>query len=65
MRMAIDVVFLDDRGIVLRVETSVRPWRATVAAGGARNVLELAEGSCARLGIVAGMKLELRCDWPS
>ncbi|MBV8491754.1 MAG: DUF192 domain-containing protein [Candidatus Eremiobacteraeota bacterium] len=60
MRVPIDVVFLDERGCVLHVEPSVRPWRAAVAARGAHDVLELAAGSCERWGVVAGTRLELR-----
>lgn len=60
MRVPIDVVFLDERGTVVRVDAAVPPWRAAVSASEASTVLELAAGSCARLGIVAGMSLELR-----
>ena len=59
MRVPIDVVFLDERGVVVRVDACVRPWRYAIAAHAASTVLELAAGSCARLGIVAGMNLQL------
>jgi hypothetical protein len=53
MRFSIDVVFLDRDGCVLRIAESVRPWR-TAAARGARSVVELRAGECARRGLVVG-----------
>src|SRR3954452_3426009 len=40
MRFAIDVVFLDGEGRVLRVAERVRPWRV-VSCRGARAVIEI------------------------
>jgi uncharacterized membrane protein (UPF0127 family) len=53
MRFAIDVVFLDRDGRVVRVADSVAPWR-TAAARGARAVLELRAGEAARRGVAVG-----------
>jgi uncharacterized membrane protein (UPF0127 family) len=53
MRFAIDVVFLDRDGRVVRVAESVPPWR-TAAARGARAVLELRAGESARRRISVG-----------
>jgi uncharacterized membrane protein (UPF0127 family) len=53
MRFAIDIVFLDREGRVVRVAAGVRPWR-TAAARGAKAVLELRAGESARRGIAAG-----------
>jgi uncharacterized protein len=58
MRFPIDVVFLDRDGRVLRIAEAVRPWRS-VAARGARSVLELRAAECARRGVTAGDVLEL------
>jgi len=58
MRFAIDVVFLDREGRVVRVAENVRPWR-TAAARGARSVLELRAGESARRRIAAGDVLQL------
>jgi uncharacterized protein len=58
MRFPIDIVFLAKDGTVLAVREHVRPWR-TAAARGARSVLELAAGECARRGIAAGDRLAL------
>jgi uncharacterized membrane protein (UPF0127 family) len=53
MRFAIDVVFLDRNGIVLRTVQRLRPWRAA-GQRRARAVLELAAGECARRGVRVG-----------
>jgi uncharacterized membrane protein (UPF0127 family) len=58
MRFAIDVVFLDDGGRVLKVAHSLAPSRA-VACRGASMAVELAAGECSRLDIQAGDMLEL------
>ena len=46
MRTSIDVVFVDASGRVLHVVESLPPWRAA-AARGARDIVELAPGTCA------------------
>jgi len=58
MRFPIDVVFLDREQRVVRVASSVAPWRAA-AARKARAVLELAAGEAARVGLVPGSVLRL------
>jgi uncharacterized protein len=58
MRFPIDVVFLDRDGRVLRIAESVRPWR-TAAARGAKAVLELRAGECARRRLLVGDVLEV------
>ena len=63
MSMAIDVVFLDERGNVLKVAEEVKPWCAFIAAKGARNVVELAAGVCKSMGIAPGMQLSMQ--WQS
>ena len=59
MRFAIDVVFLDRNGIVLRTVHRLPPWRAA-GQRRARAVLELAAGECARRGVRVGERLELQ-----
>jgi uncharacterized membrane protein (UPF0127 family) len=49
MRFAIDVVFLDADGRVLRVATGVTPWRV-VRRAGADAVVETRAGEAGRLG---------------
>jgi uncharacterized membrane protein (UPF0127 family) len=58
MRFPIDIVFLDRDGRVLRIAESVRPWR-TAAARGAKAVLELRAGECARRRLLTGDVLEV------
>jgi uncharacterized membrane protein (UPF0127 family) len=50
MRFAIDVVFLDADGRVLRVDANVGPWRLK-ACRRARSVLELAAGEARGLSV--------------
>ena len=61
MRFPIDVVFLDRERRVLRVVSSVPPWRAA-AAKRARAVLELAAGEAARVGMTPGMVLRWEAE---
>jgi len=56
MRIPIDVVFLDGELTVLRVAENVKPWRMR-SHGGAKAVLELAAGECARRGLAQGDRL--------
>jgi uncharacterized membrane protein (UPF0127 family) len=48
MRFAIDIVFLDRAGKVIRINHNLRPWRISSVVWRARKVLELAAGSAAR-----------------
>jgi uncharacterized membrane protein (UPF0127 family) len=58
MRFAIDAVFLDRDLRVLRVASDLRPWRIA-SKRGAKAVLELPAGRCARVGLREGERLEL------
>lgn len=53
MAYRIDVLFLDDRGRVLKRVDNLRPWRMA-ACRGARSVVELAAGEAGRLDINQG-----------
>lgn len=57
MRFAIDAVFLDASGTVVRLAGGLRPWRMA-SCRRARSVLELAEGEIARRGVRLGDVLE-------
>lgn len=59
MRFAIDAVFLDRELRVLKIVERLRPWRAA-SARGARAVLELAAGECARRDVCEGDRLDVR-----
>lgn len=53
MRFSIDAVFLDEELRVVGIAPELRPWRAA-AKRGARAVLELSAGECARRGLQVG-----------
>ena len=53
MRFPIDVVFLSDELEVVGIAPDLRPWR-TAGRRGARAVLELPAGECARRGLSVG-----------
>lgn len=59
MRFAIDAVFIDRSGRVVRVAADLPPWRLATAARGARDVIELPAGTAARTGTQAGDELVL------
>jgi len=69
MRFPIDVVFLDADQVVLKIAAELPPFR-TVSCRGAREVVELSAGECARRGLETGDRVawasrtaaELRAD---
>ena len=56
MRFPIDAVFLDRDLRVLRVAAELKPWRMA-SKRGAKSVLELPAGRCARAGVAEGDRL--------
>ena len=58
MRFAIDAVFLDRDLNVLAVAADLKPWRLS-SKRGAKAVLELSAGRCARVGVREGERLVL------
>jgi uncharacterized membrane protein (UPF0127 family) len=58
MRFPIDAVFLDRELRVLRVAADLKPWRMA-SKRGAKVVLELSAGRCARTGVAEGDRLVL------
>ena len=54
MRFAIDAVFIDRGGRVVRVAPGLRPWWPATLAWRADAVLELPSGTAARTGTQAG-----------
>ena len=58
MRFAIDIVFLDKTGRVLRINHDLKPWRMSSIVFGARRALELETGAAARSGTTIGDELE-------
>jgi hypothetical protein len=56
MHFPIDVVFVDHDQVVLRIEHSMRSFK-TASCRGAREVVELPAGECARLGLEIGDRI--------
>ena len=59
MGYAIDAVYLDKRGLVLRIDEAIKPGKVCPQQRGARHVLELPEGGAKRRNISAGDILEV------
>jgi uncharacterized protein len=53
MRFPIDVVFLDHDQVVIRIDPELRPFK-TASCRGAREIVELSAGECARRGLELG-----------
>lgn len=61
MKFAIDIVFVKRDGLVLKIARAVKPWRGAVALA-AFAVVELAEGSADRAGLLVGDRLVVRTE---
>jgi len=61
MSYAIDVVFVDRKGVIRRVCPAVKPWRAKSCLR-ARRVIELAAGEATRRGWQPGLQLAFAAD---
>src|SRR5687767_14174616 len=59
MRFAIDVIFIDRDGEVVRVHDSLAPFRLAWGGLRARAVLELPAGTARQAGLQRGDRLEL------
>jgi uncharacterized membrane protein (UPF0127 family) len=57
MRFDLDVLFLDNRGRVLKMHRSLRPWRMTRRVRGAHYVLEVPSGTIDMSGTQVGDEL--------
>jgi uncharacterized protein len=60
MRFAIDVAFLDAQHRVVKLCSSVPPWRVVVAAQPSRFTVEMAQGTISRTALRTGDVLALR-----
>lgn len=56
MRYPLDLVFLDAAGRIIRISAQVPPWRMRWEAA-AKHTLELAAGTCQKIGLEKGMRL--------
>ncbi|MGH9374341.1 MAG: DUF192 domain-containing protein [Vicinamibacterales bacterium] len=59
MRFAIDILALDDRGVVVDRVTALKPWRIRLPRRGTAGVLELPAGELDRTGTEMGHRIEL------
>lgn len=57
MRFTIDVVFLDEDGVVIRAFDSLPPWRTTKFYSKAMSVVELPAGVLSKTGTKAGDRI--------
>ena len=57
MRFAIDAVFVDRAGRVVRVAERLSPWRPVVVARGAEDVIELPAGTASETHTQVGDEL--------
>lgn len=54
MRMAIDVLFIDDEGRILHIIPEMRPWTFSPIVKKARDVIECYPGTVQRTGLKVG-----------
>jgi len=64
MSFDLDVLFLDEKGKVLELVESLRPWRRTRRVPGARYVLEVPAGTVEASGTLVGDELTWRDPVP-
>jgi uncharacterized membrane protein (UPF0127 family) len=57
MRFAIDVIALDDQGVVIDQVERLQPWRIRLPRRGTAGVLELAAGTLERTGTSLGHRI--------
>lgn len=57
MRFAIDLVALDDRGVVIDRVSGLRPWRIRLPKRGTAGVLELPVGALEQSGTALGHRI--------
>ena len=59
MRFAIDVIALDDSGVIIDRVAHMKPWRIRLPRRGTAGVLELRAGSLDETGTRVGHRIEL------
>jgi uncharacterized membrane protein (UPF0127 family) len=59
MRFALDVVFIDGDGRVVRLLASIRPWRVSSLVRGAKAAIELPAGTAGRAALASGTVVRL------
>jgi uncharacterized membrane protein (UPF0127 family) len=64
MRFAIDILALDDRGVVIDRVEALKPWRIRLPRRGTAGVLELPTGTLNASGTVLGHRIEFETARP-
>lgn len=64
MRFSIDVIALDERGVVIDRVLDLKPWRIRLPRRGTAGVLELPAGACLRSGTDVGHRVEFQTVMP-
>jgi uncharacterized membrane protein (UPF0127 family) len=59
MRFTIDLVALDDAGVVIDCVDSMKPWRVRLPRRGTAGILELPAGTVLRTGTRIGHRIQL------
>ncbi len=59
MRFALDVVFIDGDGRVVRILDSIRPWRASSLVRGAKAAIELPAGTARQTALAPGVVVRM------
>jgi uncharacterized membrane protein (UPF0127 family) len=59
MRFAIDVIALDEQGVIIDRVTDMKPWRIRLPRRGTAGVLELRAGTLDESGTRVGHRIEL------
>jgi uncharacterized protein len=62
MRFAIDIVFLNSKGIVIRISHALKPWRVSPVVFGACRALELEAGAAIRSDTHVGDAIVFEID---
>lgn len=59
MQQVLDIVFLDDQGLILSCKERVKPWRFVIAPIRTRYTLELHEGVINKTGLDKGQQIDV------
>jgi uncharacterized protein len=62
MRFAIDVLALDDHGVVIDRVEALQPWRIRLPRAGTAGVLELPAGTLEQTGTALGHRIQFERD---
>lgn len=62
MRFALDVIYLDQNGRVVRVDENVQPGKICKTVRNAKSVIEMKASAAAKLGINQGDVLEITAE---